>query len=108
MKKLILILPLYIFFSSANAQTVADVANGLIPQISEIPDVIAIVSYLAGVVCMIKAALKLKEANESRGQVKISGAIIFAIAAALFLALPTFVNTGIEFMGFDTGGQSKY
>jgi hypothetical protein len=108
MKKYLLLLPLLMLAIPSYAQTVADVADGMIPQIKNIAPVIEIVSYLCGIVCGIKAALKFKESNESRGQVKISAAIIFAVAAALFLALPTFVNTGIEFMGFDTAGQFKY
>ena len=108
MKKYLLLLPLIMLTMPSHAQTVADVADGLIPQVKNIAPVIEIISYLCGVSFGIKAALKFKESNESRGQVKITAAIIFAIAAALFLALPTFVNTGIEFMGFDTAGQFKY
>ena len=108
MNKKLLFLSLLIFAMPSHAQTVADVANGLIPQVTSVAPVIYIVSYLCGVGFGIKAALKFKEVNESKGQVKLSAAIIFLIASALFLALPTLVNSGIEFMGFDTAGQFKY
>ena len=108
MKKYLLFLPLLALAVPSHAQTVADVANGLIPQVTSVAPVIYIVSYLCGVGFGIKAALKFKEVNESKGQVKLSAAIIFLIASALFLSLPTLVNSGIEFMGFDTAGQFKY
>ena len=108
MKKYLLLATLLAILMPSHAQTVKDVAEGLIPQIKNVAPVMYIISYLAGVTFGIKGALKLKEASESRGQVKITGAIIYVIAAALFLALPTFINTGVEFMGFDTGGQFKY
>lgn len=108
MKKQLLLIPLLTLAIPSYAQTVADVADAMIPQISNITPVIGIISYLCGIGFGIKAALKLKEVNESKGQVKLSAAIILVVAAALFLALPTFVNTGIEFMGFNTADQFKY
>ena len=108
MKKCWLLIFLFLVFIPAHSQTVATIADGLIPQIKNVIPVVYILSYIAGLVFGIKGALKLKESNESKGQVKLSSAIIYFIAAAMFLGLPTLVNTGVEFIGFDTQSQFKY
>lgn len=108
MKKYLLLISMLLVAMPGHTQTVADIADGLIPQLKNVIPIVYIISYLAGIVFGIKGALKLKESNESKGQVKLSSAIIYFIAAALFLGLPTFVNTGIEFVGLDTANQFKY
>ena len=65
-------------------------------QMPGIADVLSAVAYVAGVGFGIKSALKLKEHNESKGQVPLSQPITLAIVAALLLALPALLSTGKE------------
>lgn len=90
------------------SQTVETVVNGLIPQVKGLETLIGAICYVSGIALGIKAILKFKEHNESKGQVKLSVPIIFFIASAMLLALPTFVSVGVEAFGFDTAGQFKY
>jgi uncharacterized membrane protein (UPF0136 family) len=91
------------------ATTLADVANALIPEIHSVAPVLAALSYVAGIMSGIKGALKLKEYNESKGQqVKLTVPIVLIVASAMFLALPTLINTGISTLGFDKGGQQTF
>lgn len=108
MKKYILLLLSFFANVSVRAQTVADVVNGLIPQVNNLPGLVGAVCYVAGVGCMVKAALKLKEHSETKGQVKLTVPLAYFIGAGLLLIIPTLVNIGIEATGFDTGGQFKY
>lgn len=94
--------------SGMSAQTIATVANGLIPQVSNIGPALAAFSYVCGIVLGIKGILKFKENNESKGQVKMGIPIVLCIASALFLSLPKFMNVGIETIGFDRAPQSQF
>jgi hypothetical protein len=91
------------------ATTLADVANALIPEIHSVAPVLAALSYVAGIRSGIKSALKFKEYNETKGQqVKLTVPVVLFVASALFLALPTVINTGITTLGFDKGGQQTF
>ncbi len=92
----------------AQAQTIADVANGLIPQVKSYLSVLEIVAYLGGIVFGIKSALTLKEVNESKGQVKFSKAIFYFICAGLLIGLPTFITTGIDSLGYNQAAQQPF
>lgn len=50
------------------------------------------VAYVMGIIFLIKSALKLKEHNETKGQVKLTVPIVFFIAGAIFVTLPTAVS----------------
>ena len=65
-------------------------------QLPEVVDVLAIVAYIAGVGFGIKAALKLKESNETKGQVPLSQPITLVIVAGVLLALPTMLKVATE------------
>lgn len=91
---------------TVEAQTVATVANTVLDQIHSIPKVIGGICYVAGVWLGVVAALKFKEHNESKGQIKITAPIIYTVAAVLLLSLPTFLNVGIETFGYDKASQS--
>ena len=65
-------------------------------QLPVVADVLAIIAYIAGVGFGIKAALKLKESNESKGQVPLSQPITLAIVAGMLLALPTMLSVATE------------
>ena len=107
-KKLLFITALLIVCFPVYAQTVETVVNKLIPQVRGLESVILAICYVSGIALGIKAIFKLKEHNESKGQVKLSVAIILFVASAMLLSLPTLVNIGVEAFGFNTSGQFKY
>ncbi len=92
------------FSGVASAQGINSVTTTLLGQMPGITDVLSAIAYIAGVGFGIKAALKLKEYNESKGQVPLSAPITLAVVAALLLALPTFLATSKEAV-FGTGTQ---
>jgi len=88
--------------TGAMAQGINTVTNNVMGQMPGITDVLSAVAYIAGIGFGIKAALKLREHNETKGQVPISTPITLGVVAALLLALPTFLSTGKEAV-FGTG-----
>lgn len=80
----------------ALAQGLDTITGTVKKQMPGVADVLSAAAYVGGVGFGIKAALKLKENNESKGQVPLSQPITMAIVAALMLALPTFLATGKE------------
>ncbi len=94
----------------ASDKTIADVANTVIKSIDGVPDLLAAVSYVSGIVCGIKGILKFKEHNESKGQVKITVPIILMAASAIFLSLPTIIKMGTQTLGVSgvTEHKTKY
>ena len=92
---------------AATASTIADIANGLIPQLSGVGGLLEGMCYLFGIGLGIKGILKLKEYNETKGQqIGISSPLWILFAAALFLALPRTITIGINTFGFDQAGQA--
>lgn len=89
-----------LMITNAEAQTVATVANGLIAQIKGLPVFITSISYIMGVVCGVQAALKFKEFNESKGQVKLSVPISYTIGSALLIGVPLTLQTGLDTFGY--------
>lgn len=67
-----------------------------LPHLSAIEDVMGTLAYISGVFFVYKAILKFKEHNESKGQVKLSSAILYFIAGGLLLGLPTVITKGRE------------
>lgn len=93
--------------AASQAQTIADIANGLIPQLSEVGGLLEALCYIFGVALGIKGILKLKEYNETKGQqIGISSPLWILFAAALFLALPRTITIGMGTFGFDKAGQT--
>lgn len=85
-----------IFFVATDvalAQDLNAVTSNVKNQMPGVADVLSAIAYIAGIGFGIKAALKLKEHNESKGQVPISAPITMAIVAALLLALPSLLST---------------
>ncbi len=97
----------------AAGQTVGDVANKVMDTTSLFPDFIGALSYICGIALGIKGILKLKEHNESKGQVKLVIPIVLVISSAMLLALPSVVSIGTQTLGFKPGdgktstGQTK-
>lgn len=94
--KILGFIALGMFAGVASAQGLNTVTTTLSDQMSGIVNVISAVSYIVGIALGIKAALKMKEHNETKGQVPLSTPIVLAVVAAILLALPTFLKTGKE------------
>lgn len=101
---LILLLPLTSF--AASGQTVASIANSMMGQLPGVETLMVSMSYIFGIVLGIKGILKLKEHNESKGQVKLGVPIAMIVASALFLALPSTLKTGKDTLGLKGGTRS--
>lgn len=112
MKKTIILLLLLMANSVWAVPTVADIANNVTDQIDGLPNIFGAFSYIFGIILGIKGILKLKENNESKGQVKIGIPIAMLVASALFLGLPKFIQAGSSTIfgaGAKTGpAGSKY
>lgn len=97
-------------FFIANDAAVAQDLNGMTSnlknQLPGVADVLSAVAYIGGIGFGIKAALKLKEHNESKGQVPLSQPITMAVVAALLLALPTLL-TNAKGTVFGTGSTAS-
>ncbi len=88
----------------ALAQGLNTITGTVKSQIPGVAEVLSAIAYVAGVGFGIKAVLKLKEHNESKGQVPLSQPITMAIVAGLLLALPTFLQTAKQGV-FGTGSK---
>lgn len=80
------------------------VTNGLLPQMTGVADLLSALAYLSGIGFGIKAALKLKEYNDAKGQMPISAPITMAIVAGLLISLPSLLNISSEAI-FGTGNK---
>lgn len=101
-----LISPLMITEANA-AATVADMANTLLANIKTLPRFIVTIAYIMGIVCGIQSALKFKEFNESKGQVKVSVPIYYAIGSALLIGVPLTLQTGLDSFGYEKTDYSR-
>lgn len=89
----------------ALAQDLKGMTTNLKDQLPGVADVLSAVAYIGGIGFGIKAALKLKEHNESKGQIPLSQPITMAVVAALLLALPTLLSNAKGTV-FGTGSTS--
>ena len=96
----VLFLAVLVIPMGVNAQTVADVANTVNDQIKGVPKLIGAICYIAGVALGVMSALKLKEHNETKGQMKLFVPIAYFVGSALLLAIPTVMNVGMGTFGF--------
>lgn len=92
----------------AAGETVATVANKVIQSIDSMPGFLSALSYISGIVLGIKGILKLKEHNESKGQVKLVIPIVLIASSAMLLALPTLMTVGIQTVHSGAGGGKEY
>lgn len=76
----------------AMAQDLNAVTTQVKGQLPGVADLISAVAYVAGIGFALKAGFKLKEHNESKGQIPLSQPITLAIVAALCLGLPTLLS----------------
>lgn len=70
-----------------------------LPNMTAMEDVIGTIAYIVGILFVYKSILKFKEHNESKGQVKLSVAILYFIAGGLLLGLPTVISMGRSTIG---------
>lgn len=108
MKKIIGILFLLLSSPVFAQETVASLAENVIKEIDGLPDALGAASYVFGIVLGVKAILKFKEHNESKGQVKIGIPIVMIIASALFLGLPTVLRVGVDAIGYKSSTNFEY
>ena len=88
---------LAMFSEPSQAQTLGDIANNIVQgTLGVVNNLITGGAYLLGVAFGVKAALKLKEHNESEGRTKLSTPLTLGVVSALLLALPTFLKSGVE------------
>ena len=81
---------------SANAQCIAELVDNWVYNARGYVDIIAIIAYVSGIGFGIKGVHKIKEHNESRGQVKLVTPIFMLVGAAFLLAMPTLMKMGID------------
>lgn len=92
--------------TGANAADVNTVTSNMLTQLTGVNDLISAVAYVAGIGFGIKAALKFKEHNETKGQIPLSQPITLAIVAGLLIALPTFLSVAKGGV-FGSGSQAN-
>ena len=93
----------------AMAQTGLNKVTGeLKGQMGGVADLLSAVSYIGGVGFGIKAALKLKEHNESKGQVKLTAALLYFVAGGILLGLPTAIKYGQGTVGVKSGNELQF
>lgn len=112
-KKILLLLSISILsLNFAMAQTTCEdlacLANGLIPQVGSVLGFLNVLCYIFGITLGIKGVLKLRDVNESKGQVRIGVPIAILVAAACFISLPTAINMGIDTLSLGSFGAKKY
>ena len=104
MKKIHFIFLLLGLSKVAYAQTLGDVADGLLNFIPGIIDVVSGLAYISSIGFFIKAALKLKEHTESKGQVKLHIPLIYFLTAVFLFTLPSLIGVGLVTLGLGTAG----
>jgi hypothetical protein len=74
------------------ADSFASLVGNSTTQFAAGTNLISSIAYIAGIGFAFKGILKLKEHNESKGQVPLSNAIFLFLAAGCCLGLPTIVS----------------
>lgn len=110
MKKIIilLLLSLTTYAMAGNCDTVDCMIEGFFPHVEAIRTLISTIAYVLGLVFVLKSLIKFKEHNESKGQVKITVALLYFIAGGLLLTLPTVVKLGQQTASVKSGGELKF
>lgn len=79
--------------AAGTASDAGQIAQRVSDQMDEMSSLLSGIAYIAGIGFGIKGALKLKEHNESKGQVPLSTPIFLFIVAAILVALPSLLTT---------------
>ncbi|MEG1136885.1 MAG: hypothetical protein RSD65_08860 [Anaerovoracaceae bacterium] len=89
-----------------NAQTIGDVAKSFTYSFSLFPAVLMAFCVVGGLVLCIRGILKLKAHSDTRGQVKLSEALLYVVCGTALLCIPAVLTIGKELMGVgDTKGK---
>jgi uncharacterized membrane protein YdcZ (DUF606 family) len=90
------------FVMAGSCETLDCAIEHLLPHMNAVEELIGTIAYIVGLVFIYKAIIKFKEHNESKGQVKISIAILYFIAGGLLLGLPAVINMGQSTISINT------
>ncbi|MGW8422412.1 hypothetical protein [Comamonas sp. HJ-2] len=82
-----------------DAQTIGDVAKSFTYGFSLFPAVLMAFCIVSGLVLCIKGILKLKAHSDTKGQVKLSEALLYVGAGTALLCIPAVLTVGKEVMG---------
>ncbi len=96
----------------AAVPTLAELVDAITLDVASLPNLIATFAALAGVGIVVKGIMKLKEHNESKGQVKLSLALSYIIAGSFLVALggsAVYTGGGMKEISMQTifGGGAK-
>lgn len=99
---------MFALVAEANAaSTVADVANTVLSNVKSLPRFLVTIAYVMGCAAGVMAALKFKEHNESKGQIKLMVPIAYTIGAVLLIGVPLALDTGLKTFGYNSTGYSS-
>lgn len=82
------------------------VIDQLVPHITGLDGIMVGIAFLCGIGLTIKGILKLRDMSESKGQIKLSSALILILAGALLIALPQTIKVGKETLSL-TGSNNS-
>ena len=80
-------------------QTIGDVAKSFTYSFSLFPAVLMTFCVVGGLVLVIKGILKLKAHTDTKGQIKLSDALLYICAGTALLCFPAVLKIGKEVMG---------
>lgn len=83
-------------YAQETTKGIGGLSKRLTEQLPGFADVLAIIVYVAAVFLGLKGILKLKESNESNGQVKMGTAVTYLVCSVLCFALPSLLQMGGE------------
>ena len=86
-------------------QTAGSMADGIVRQYDEFATLITGGAMLLGIAVGVLAGVKLKNHAENPQQEKLTKPIIYFIVAGILIGLPSFLNTGKNTLGLQTGNQ---
>ena len=110
MKKIItlLLLGLSSYAMAGTCETVDCMIEGFFPHMNAIRDLISTLAYVIGLGLVLKSILKFKEHNESKGQVKLTAALLYFVAGGILLGLPTAIKYGQGTVGVKSGNELQF
>jgi hypothetical protein len=84
---------------AGSCSTLDCIFNSMVSEVQSIPVLLNYIVYIGALTFAYKGVLKLKEFNESKGQVKITNAILYFLASGLLFGLPKVVQVGRSTVG---------
>lgn len=96
-----------IAFAQNQAQTIGDVASMLVTPLKRLDVLFAAFCLIAGLVLVIMACFKFKEWSDTKGQQKISTAVLHLVGGVSLLMIVMVMQIGTEVMGV-SGDDNRY